>query len=243
MRKIGLAVSTLLVLGGTAFAADLPFRPAPAFMPAPAPTWTGFYVGLNGGGGIGTGNSDFSIAGGPTFASIDNSVSGAIGGGQLGYNWQTGPVVFGVETDFQGSTVKGTVTAPCFPALCGLPLSASYSQELSWFGTARGRIGYASAGWLLYATAGYAYGQVKTNASASAGAATVGLGMTENRNGWTAGGGIEVEFAPRWTAKVEYLFVDLGQVNHSFVFPAVATINDTTRMTVNVARAGVNFRF
>jgi len=243
MRKVALVASTLLVLGGTASAADLPFQPAPAFLPALAPTWTGFYVGLNGGGGIGTGTSDFSIDGGPAFASVKNSMSGAIGGGQLGYNWQAGPVIFGVETDFQGSSVKGTLTAPCLPALCALPLSASYSQELSWFGTARGRIGYASAGWLLYATAGYAYGQVKTNASASAGPATVGLEITENRNGWTAGGGIEVEFAPRWTAKVEYLFVDLGEVNHSFVFPGVATINDTTRMTVNVARAGVNFRF
>jgi outer membrane immunogenic protein len=243
MHKIGLAASTLLVLGGAAFAADLPLRPAPASMPLPAPTWTGFYVGLNAGGGFGNGSSDFSIAGGPTFASIKNSLSGAIGGGQLGYNWQTGPVVFGVETDFQGSSVKGSIAAPCLPALCGLPLSASYSQELSWFGTARGRIGYASAGWLLYATAGYAYGQVKTNASASAGAAAAALGITETRNGWTAGGGVEVELAPRWTAKVEYLFVDLGQLNHSFAFPAVATVNDTTRMTVNVARAGVNYRF
>jgi outer membrane immunogenic protein len=243
MHPIGLAASALLMLGGTALAADLPFRPAPAPIAAAAPTWTGFYVGLNGGGGIGNGSSDFSIVGGPAFASVNNSLSGAIGGGQLGYNWQSGPVVFGVETDFQGSSVKGTITAPCLPAVCGLPLSASYSQELSWFGTARGRIGYASAGWLIYATAGYAYGQVKTNASASAGAATVALGMNETRNGWTAGGGIEVKFAPRWSAKVEYLFVDLGEANHSFVFPAVATVGDTTRITVNVARAGVNFRF
>jgi outer membrane immunogenic protein len=205
--------------------------------------WTGFYIGANAGGGIGNAVSDFSVAGGPTFASVNNSLNGAVAGGQLGYNWQHGSMVYGLETDIQFSSAKGTLSTPCAPGLCGIALTASYSQEVSWFGTVRGRIGYASAGWLLYGTAGYAYGQLDTNANATAGPATAAFSTTDFMNGWTAGGGIEVEFAPRWTAKAEYLYVDLGRASHSSSFPGLPTLNDSANVTLNVVRAGVNFRF
>src|SRR5712671_1189520 len=242
MRKIILMVSTALMIAGPAAAADLSRRPAPSYAPAPLPPWTGFYIGANAGGGSGNAVSDFSV-GGASFASVDNSLTGAVGGGQLGYNWQSGSMVFGLETDIQASTAKGTLSAPCVPGLCGVALTATYSQEISWFGTVRGRIGYAAAGWLLYGTAGYAYGQVDTNANASAGPATATFNARDFMDGWTAGGGVEVQLAPRWSLKGEYLYVDLGRASHSFAFAGLPTLVDSAHVTLDVVRAGVNFRF
>ena len=112
MRIVAGAVFASVVLSGIAGAVDLPVPPPPV---AIAPQWTGFYVGLNAGGGFGDANNDFG------FASVDLPLKGAIGGGQVGYNWQTGPMVLGLETDFQGSSVKGNISAPCIAPLCGLP--------------------------------------------------------------------------------------------------------------------------
>ncbi len=90
--------------------------------------------------------------------------------------------VFGVETDFQASGLKGSLTAPCL-ALCGLPLTATYSQKVPWFGTVRGRLGVAASGGLIYATAGYAYAWLETDAFAAAGAASASFSLHETRNG------------------------------------------------------------
>ncbi len=245
MRKLILAASTALTIAAPASAADLTPRPMPA--PAPAytplaPGWTGFYIGANAGGGIGTASSDFSAAG-STFASVDNSLKGGVAGGQAGYNWQSGPMLYGIETDIQWSNAKGTLSAPCVPGLCGLALTASYTQEVSWFGTVRGRLGYATNGWLLYGTAGYAYGQVETTATASAGGASATFNAKDWVDGWTAGGGIEVQVAPAWSLKGEYLYVDLGRTNHSFVVTGVPTLTDSAHVTLNVVRAGANFHF
>jgi outer membrane immunogenic protein len=243
MRRIAAAAaSILLIIGGTASAADLPPPVPPPY--APPPKWAGVYVGANVGGGVGMSQSSYSLAGGPTFASVDNALAGALGGGQVGYNWQFWRIVYGLEADFQGSSVRGGISAPCLPALCGSPaLSASYSQDISWFGTVRGRAGFTAGGWLLYATGGYAYGRVDTNATAAAGATTASLSAHDNMNGWTVGSGIELEFTPHWSVKAEYLYVDLGRASHSWVLPGVATINDSAHVTENAIRAGVNYRF
>src|SRR5262249_43526611 len=143
MRKIVLAASTLLAMAAPAFSADLSLRPSAV---PQLPLWTGFYVGLNAGGGLGNAASDFSVAG-TNFASVDNSLTGAVAGGQVGYNWQSGPLVYGLEADIQWSNAQGTLSAPCVAGLCGPGLTANYSQEVAWFGTVRGRLGYASAGW------------------------------------------------------------------------------------------------
>jgi outer membrane immunogenic protein len=240
MRKVMLTVWWTLLMSASAFAADL--SPAPTYAAPSVAPWTGFYIGANAGGGIGNAVSDFSV-GGASFASVDNSLSGAVAGGQLGYNWQTGPMVFGLEADAQFSSAKGTLSAPCVPALCGLALTANYSQEIAWFGTVRGRVGYASGGWLLYATGGYAYGQAKTDANASAPGATATFSAKDFVDGWTAGGGIEVQVVPGWSVKGEYLYADLGRANHSIAFTGLPTLNDSAHLTLNVVRAGVNFRF
>jgi outer membrane immunogenic protein len=235
MRIISTAFATIAI-GSAAMAADLGL-PRFAPPPVPMPAWAGFYLGANAGGGSGTASNDFG------FASIELPLKGAIGGAQLGYNWQSGPFVYGLETDFQGSSVKGSISTPCATPSCSTSLTATYQQELPWFGTVRGRIGYADAGWLLYATGGYAYGEVNTNATATAGAASAALSNHTIGNGWTVGAGAELLLAPHWSAKLEYLYVDLGRFTNSYAFPGIATITDTTHPTVNVVRAGVNFHF
>jgi outer membrane immunogenic protein len=243
MRTPATTALALLMLGGNAAAADLT-RPQfrPVSVPSMIQNWSGFYLGLNAGGGIGQGHSELSAAGAPV-ATFETSLTGAVYGGQVGFNWQLGPVVLGAEADFQGSGLEGTLSTPCVPGAC-----ATYSQKVPWFGTARGRIGYAAAGWLLYATGGYAYARVETDALATAGPVSATFTLRESRQGWTAGTGIEVEFAPRWSAKLEYLYLDLGRTTWSWVFPnpllgPPLAVNDEAHLTMSVVRGGVNWRF
>ena len=244
MRKATLAGLAILITTGFAQAADLP-RSQPVYVPAPRAVndWTGFYVGANVGGGWASAETDFSVGGAP-FANATNNLNGVLGGVQLGYNWQTGPAVFGVETDFQFTGMQGTLTAPtCAAAVCGVTTNASYSQKLPWFGTVRGRLGYAQDSWLVYGTGGYAYARIETEASASAGAASVSLSREETRSGWAVGGGVELAFARNRSARMEYLYVDLGRKDATLVVPGVATIGEDSRVTQNVVRLGVNYRF
>ena len=113
--------------------------------------WGGFYVGGNFGLGLARDRSNFST-GGVTFATADTALFGAVGGGQAGFNWQTGPLVVGVEGDFEWSNPKGSISTQC--AVCVPPANASLEHDIDWFGTARARIGYGAAGWLAYATGG-----------------------------------------------------------------------------------------
>ena len=244
MRTVTFAAISLLAICGAAAAADLS-RPPPTYKAPlePLPTWTGVYVGFNVGGGVGLGESDFSIAGVPAFATAKNNLAGAIGGVQVGYNWQTGMTLFGVETDFQGSGLKGSLTAPCLPVLCGIPLTATYGQRLPWFGTVRGRLGVASNAWLIYATGGYAYARLDTDASAVAGPASASISLHETRNGYAVGGGIEVALFAGWSAKVEYLYLDFGRQSTTWTLAGLPSITDDARFTMNVVRAGVNYRF
>lgn len=244
MRTITIAALPFVFLAVTASAADLPRGPVYAVPPVfqAASAWDGFYIGGNIGGGWANAPADFSAAG-PVFATADNPMTGVAGGAQLGYNWQTGPFVFGAEADFQFANVDGSLSTSCSAALCGVPLSASYNQNIPWFGTARGRVGYAQDGWLIYATGGYAYARLETSASATAGANTATLSQQDFRNGWTAGGGIEVALTPSWSVKAEYLYMDFGSSTTTWAVPGLPTLTDSTALNMNVVRTGVNYRF
>lgn len=229
---------SLFALGGAARAADLP--PAPQLPPMEAePLWTGFYAGLNVGGAFGSSRNAFTVAGFglPSFAT---SLDGVIGGGEAGYNWQTGPCVLGLEANFEGSGLSGGRDAPCLPPLCGA-LAASYAQRLSWFGTLRPRIGYALGNWLFYATGGGALGQVETNAAAAVGPFVAADRRGGTRDGWTLGGGVEVALAPGWSAKIEYLYLDLGSRTTTYLMNP--PISNASRLSANVITTGVNYRF
>ena len=238
MRRLVTTALSLLALGSAAAAADLP--PAPQLPPLEAaPAWTGFYAGLNVGGAFGSSRNAFSIAGFglPTF---NTPLQGVVGGGEAGYNWQTGPWVLGLEASFEGSGLRGSRTAPCLPSLCGA-FGASYAQNLAWFGTLRPRVGYALGNWLLYATGGGALGQVDTNATADVGSFVATANRSQTRGGWTLGGGVEVELMAGWSAKIEYLYVDLGsRTTTDLLNPP---ISNASRFTANVITAGVNYHF
>ena len=151
------------------------------------------------------------------WGSVTNSAfnhSGFAGGGQAGYNWQRGSFVFGVETDLQASGADQTIGG------------AKFSN--TWFGTLRGRGGIAFNNALMYLTAGLAYGGGQLDFA--------GLSETHGHIGWAAGGGLEVGFTPNWSAKAEYLYIDLTQQN--YILTALPHAYHS-----NLLRFGVNYRF
>jgi outer membrane immunogenic protein len=221
MRRILFSTISLLALSATgALAADIP-RPAPVYKApvavAPIWNWTGFYIGIN--GGYGFGNSDWS-----GFAA-DTSPDGWLLGLTLGYNWQTGPWVFGLEGDIAWSDIKGTFANVLCPAGC--------ETKNTWLGTARGRLGYSFGRVMPYVTGGAAFGEIEANRAFFAGA-------SETNVGWTIGAGIEAMLAPNWTAKVEYLHVDLGDIGCS---AAACGIASNVNFTAEIIRGGINYKF
>jgi outer membrane immunogenic protein len=252
-----------LGVGAQAFAADLPGPPpAVAYLPtvASAYDWGGLYVGAN--GGYGFGSSNWTDPGNPAALSTgDFRTSGFLLGGTLGANMQVGALVFGFEADIDWSTIKGSV-APA-SGFCALPISltaaaANCETKNDWLGTGRARIGFAADRLLFFATAGAAFGSLEAGVT---GAGVAGLspapGTFQNSTvvGWTAGAGVEFAFAQNWTAKVEYLFVDLGNASCNTVsscgFDVIsvtgATHNiqasDTVKFSTNLVRFGLNYKF
>ncbi|MEJ2432291.1 MAG: porin family protein [Pseudolabrys sp.] len=226
MVLAGMGVLAVVSMLGAAHAADLPRRRAmPTKAPAYAPAfynWTGVYAGINGGGGFG--HSDWNLPAGTSGFDL----SGGLVGGTFGYNYQMNRVVLGLEGDIDWSNIKGDTTA-------GTNICAGISCETrnQWLATARGRIGYAFDRVLPYITGGGAFGDVKMTPA--------GVGSeTDTRAGWTVGAGVEAALAGHWTAKVEYLYVDLGKANCS-----AATCGASTEVSfdTNVVRAGLNYRF
>jgi outer membrane immunogenic protein len=213
----------------------------------PTANWAGFYIGANVGSLLGRDPSALTAA--PGFTEQFHLVpDGYAGGGQIGYNWQAGAWVFGLEADLQGSFSRDKDACVAF---CAPTASASLKQTLPWFGTARGRLGYSLGSTLFYGTGGFAYGQTKTELSEFSTAGFQSVSLTRSRGGWTAGAGIESPlklfsifglFGPNWTAKTEYLYVDLGRTTDNFV--ALATPQAfATRTTEHIFRGGINYHF
>jgi outer membrane immunogenic protein len=260
------AVGSLLTT--SAFAADLPvktYTKAPVYV-APVYNWTGFYLGGNIGYSWGK-SSDTSTLTNPSgmvvFTSAGQSnLDGGVGGGQIGYNWQMQGWVWGFEADIQGSGENGSrafafqrqlfVQAGLFGLQANLAVPFALTQKIDWFGTVRGRVGVlATPKVLLYATGGLAYGEV--NSSEAIGVATpVSFLNTTTNVGWTVGAGVEGAIGGNWTARLEYLYVDLGRTSGSFVTPVVIGFavnggflnsNYSSRITDNILRVGVNYKF
>jgi outer membrane immunogenic protein len=247
------AAAGIVCIASMASAADFPVK-APPPAPAPVPfSWTGFYAGVNGGGSWGQQGTDFAVAGIPV-GSASHHLDGWLGGGQIGYNWQTLNWqnlnwVFGLEADIQGSSQKGTVNfahTMCVGAACTTGTEA-FEHELPWFGTARGRVGVLAPGdrWLVYATGGLAYGEIESNLSSTLPAVPTATSFNQTRAGWTVGGGVEWAWLENWSGKIEYLYMDLGKFDQNFAttgpFGLVGTNN--SRVTDNIVRVGINYRF
>jgi outer membrane immunogenic protein len=218
LRKFLLATFATVAFANVASAADLPAR-APA-VPYVAPySWTGFYAGVNVGGGWGRVTDD---------AGASSNLNGVIGGGQIGYNWQMNNLVLGVETDFQGSGQRASSNG----FILGVPVSVT--GHIRYFGTVRGRIGYAWDRWMVYATGGWAYTNVGLDVNTPFGSAS----SNTTKSGATVGGGVEWAFAGPWSAKLEYLYIDTGTQSVTLL-----GITDNARIRNHIGRVGLNYRF
>ena len=277
MKRIVLATALVALGSASALAADLPPRgydKAPA-MATGATNWSGLYIGGNVGYGWGSGNMDAAVALGPgatvgigrnipldASGTLDPKPKGVIGGAQIGYNWQMGSLVTGLEADFQGSGIKGsahqsTLRPEDDGGVDGSSRSAD--EKLSWFGTVRGRLGVTvTPDLLLYGTGGLAYGLVSNSAAMrifdndgpTPFPVDYPASVGKVKAGWTAGAGAEWMFTSNWSAKIEYLHVDLGNVSAigNVTAPAATILHDTSvkytwKSQENIVRAGVNYHF
>jgi outer membrane immunogenic protein len=232
MNRAFLIAATLsLAATGQVVAADLPPAAAPpprapaAYLPPPMFSWTGFYLGINGGYGFGQ-SSWSNVVDGSTG---NFNTSGFLLGGTLGANYQIGAFVIGLEGDGAWNDANGS-TGNCFSFAC--------TTQGEWLATVRGRAGFAWDRVLFYGTGGAAFGSVQASAT--------GLPTTTStQTGWTAGAGVEWAFLPNWTAKVEYLYVNLGNFScpttscGAGVPPAATSVS----FNENIVRAGINYKF
>jgi outer membrane immunogenic protein len=203
MKKTIMALAMAATTAGAAAAADLPRNSAPYFAPAATGfNWSGAYVGANLGYSWGK------------VTNSNTSPSGIEGGVQGGYNWQSGQFVYGAETDLQLSGSEDTF--------------APFKFSNPWFGTLRGRGGFAYSNFLFYLTGGLAYGSVKAESAF--------LSESRTQLGWTVGLGGEMGITTNWSAKVEYLYMDLGSRNY--------TVTGTSNaFHDNILRVGLNYHF
>jgi outer membrane immunogenic protein len=289
MRYLSIAI----VAGASAIAftqitraADMPVK-APRYAPTPPVavySWTGFYLGGNVGYSWAKADTDFNAA--PTTVNIINNLpvtavtipgfvgsesvkpAGAIGGGQIGYNWQfASPWIAGVEADIQASGEKArnifsnpfsfTVPVSSGSNLVAGAAVTDHEAKISWFGTMRGRVGYAWDRVMLYATGGLAYGEVQMGGTRTVAgtvtslpvSATTSLGHSQVNAGWTVGAGVEAALVGNWTWKAEYLYVNLGSLDDPDVpAPRITSVTGgqtltRTNYTDNIVRVGLNYKF
>lgn len=228
MKKLALAtVAISALLTGVASAADLAARPyTKAPMAAAVYNWTGFYVGLSGGGAWSDTRWQYFGAA----VNTDHSGSGWLAGGQVGYNWQAGSWVFGLEADGHWADINGSTACPNAAFLC--------STDVRTLASFRGRIGYAAGPVLFYGTGGAGYADTRYSAT-SPGA---NFFYTTDRWGYAAGAGIEWGFAPNWSAKVEYMHYGFD----TDTAPILALSNTSTtnlRLDIDTVKVGINYRF
>jgi len=224
------------------------FGPPQSAAVGPTYNWAGFFVGGTFGAGIGRNDSTFAVPA-VNAEAFFLSPRGFNGGGIIAYNWQFGSWVVGVDADFQGATGSGYLTCA---VVCTGTSATTIDQTLSWFGTARGRLGYAIGPALFYATGGAAYGQVKENFTQTAAGTTITPSFSHSKSGFAVGGGIESKLdifgllGPNWMTRTEYLFVDLGSVSDTFTNPAVAGGSAqvlTSNLHEHIWRTVVSYKF
>jgi outer membrane immunogenic protein len=217
----------------------------------PVNSWSGFYVGANGGYEWGGSNvSAFADANASGVKSFDSN--GGFGGVQIGRNWQVNRMVLGVEADIQWADIKGNRSAHASVGGTAVTADARASSDLDWFGTVRGRVGYSFNNALVYATAGLAYGGAKDTLSLTTGgtlpftASFQSASKESTEVGVALGGGLEYAFSPAWSLKGEYQYLDLGHASEFLATrlrfgassAAASSAGDHTYHTV---RLGINY--
>ena len=274
--KLFSLVLGLTALSSAALAADLPARKSPPELPVVFQpfSWTGFYVGANAGyadpnarigitpGGSWVGDPD--IAGVTSAATRNLRLQGFTGGAQAGYNYQVNNFVFGLEADLNGLNVNKSFASPVFAGVGGGTYSANGAVSLNYLATVRGRLGFAADHWLFFVTGGVAFTGEKFREAilfnnqtrilnlpltGPAGGANAGSASKTSAN-WTLGGGVEYAFSQQWSAKAEYLYVKLSNLQFGSVYGPnnftgnTYTIQHRARLSgLNVLRLGVNYHF
>ncbi len=211
-------------------ASDLPAhaKTAPVYKAPPnlPYNWAGFYLGINGGYNFGQSSWSDPAAGAD---SGKFSTKGGLLGGQVGYNWQVGKTVLGVESDIDWAKVSGTASG----GVCATDGGGQCETKQSWFGTTRARLGYTFDRFLPYITGGAAYGNVKAVQPTGT--------SSDSKLGWAAGAGLEYGINKNWSAKAEYLHLDLGTA--TFMGLASGTNTLKVPMTDEIVRAGLNYHW
>ncbi|MGY4308594.1 outer membrane immunogenic protein [Bradyrhizobium sp. USDA 4369] len=225
MKKILLATVALAALAAPAAAADLAARPTYTKAPVAPPvlTWTGFYIGAMGG-----------------YASqTDDGIKGGFAGGTIGYNWQQGAVVFGIEADAAWADINRSAAGIATTA-AGVPFAVTASAKIQDWGTVRGRIGYAFGPTLLYATGGYAWADTKLGITVPGAFST---SDSQIHSGWVVGAGAEWMFAPQWSLKGEYLYKSFDSKNYTFNALGASVTAASGNFDIHSVQVGVNYHF
>lgn len=235
LRKALLAAVSVAALTSAASAADLPSRKAPVYAPvaaAPIFTWTGFYVGVNGGYGW---SSDKYGLGVTTvgYLPTKTKADGWFVGGTAGYNWQfANNLVVGVEGDYDWAGLKNS-------ALCNGIAGTACKTKIDALGSLRARLGYAMGNTLVYATGGLGYEHLKASIADPVG----GYFGASNKSrwGWTLGAGVEYALTRNWSVKGEYMYYNFGKKNYTF--DAAALEIGRAKNDIHTVKLGVNYRF
>jgi outer membrane immunogenic protein len=255
MKKLLLSgVAFTSLIAGPAMAADLAPRVYKRPVAVVVDNWSGFYIGGNVGGSLAIiSPTDTRTAPFTSETTSDRlGLPGAIGGVQVGYNWQAGLWLLGVEGDWQWSNEESTSTRAGQEVILGRTFTASNSDQerIRDLATVRGRLGYVHGDYLWFATGGAAWSRIESNFGLTESAPAVTLATTASfnttRSGWTLGGGVETLLAPNWSAKLEYLYVDLGSVTNVFATAAAGGLGSFTAnesVSEHIIRVGVNYKF
>src|SRR5262245_18985079 len=250
MRKLLLGTMALvgLLSAGAVQAADMPVKAAPMAAPPPF-SWTGFYIGAHAGGTWGTVESEIPFTDGPRLFPAgaipisSHTIDGFVAGGQVGYNWQVNPwLVFGIEGQFSWTDASGST--PCL-------LVIKCTADVNFIATFGGRVGYVIDRTMIYIKGGVAWADTDYTADIL-GAGVITLNASDTRTGAMIGAGIEHAFAPNWSAKIEYNYMDFGTENLAFLAticrPGVqcrtdGTINADVTQRMHLVKFGLNYRF
>jgi outer membrane immunogenic protein len=276
-RIVMLAAAAMgVALTQSAFAADLGVRPAPVYAPPPvviAPTWTGIYFGFNGGWGWSNTNNNtltlspttptgaFGVFAPTSFGGIggnNNNANGPVFGGQLGYNYQAGNWVFGVEGDVDGANIRSNQGGAITLTPLGVVGSGFLNVKQEWLASIRGRLGYTWGPGMIYVTGGGAWTGVQANGGTTVASTIPGgsfietatFSQSQTLSGWVAGAGYEWMIAPNWALRGEYLYYGFTGNNNNnggstLVFPisGVAVTGTTGKLNTSVVRIGLDYKF
>jgi outer membrane immunogenic protein len=227
-----------------------------AAVPSPVFSWTGFYIGANVGYGFGNDHNQTDALAPPNQSGTETGApgtsvtpKGGLGGIQVGYNLQAAPRwLVGVEADFQGTAQDDTA---CASVACNNQTSQgavvgnqflTVQHQLDYFGTLRGRFGYVFNNTLFYATGGGALGHVRETVHGNFESQFVDQGTGKDLAGYAVGGGIEAMLPGGWSAKAEYLYLNLGSISTNGVYEnSSITSNSTVRD--HIVRIGANYHF